>query len=217
MEATIDQVLNRSGRQISLQVRDTNPAVALYQRMGFRPLGSVTRWISTGRPRLGALHTSGSPVRPAQSKDWLALWQLFRSVTVAAQGWPDPLTMPHFRPRWWRSLLQLLNDETMRRWVAPAPFDGILDGYVELHGIAGRYRLTLRVRTGAVGQVEGDLLQEALSAVDRAGDGTVVIDHPSEEKTAEERFREAGFRADRTLILMQLQLKPQGGDSDGNI
>lgn len=207
METSLKAIQRKKGRLVSLQVRRDNPAVVLYQSFGFQPMGAVTRWQAETRFRLDQLLTQGRPLRRARADDWMAIWNLFKSAVPAAQGWPEPLEENDFRPGLWRWLADLFAGRSVQRWVAPAS-TGEIDGYAELRTEPGRApQVTLRVRPAAFSQLEGDLLQGALSQLSRRGYGRVVIDHPAEDVAAEGRLREAGFRPLRTLLLMQLQLE----------
>jgi GNAT superfamily N-acetyltransferase len=209
VEAAIDYTASRGGHHLSLQVREENLAVALYQRLGFQPLGAVTRWESGGRPRLTQILAHGRPVIPARPDDCPEIWGLFSSAAPAAQGWPDPLTEAHFHPGFWRRLSDILAARSVRRWVAPSPAGEGLDGYTEYRTSPGVIpQLSLRVREEAAGQVEGDLLLASLRHCSDRGHYQAVIDHPAGDVPVEGRLREAGFRPIRTLLMMQLALRP---------
>jgi ribosomal protein S18 acetylase RimI-like enzyme len=217
VEAAIDYTAGRGGHHLSLQVREDNPAVTLYERLGFQPLGAVTRWESAGRPRLTQILAHGRPVIPARPADWPAIWGLFSSAAPAAQGWPDRLTEEHFRPGVWRRLADLLAARSVRRWVAPSPAGQGLDGYAEYRASPGVLpQVSLRVREEAIGQVEGDLLLAALRHWSDRGQYQAIIDHPAGDVPVEGRLREAGFRPIRTLLMMQLALRPPAGERTNN-
>ncbi len=211
VEAAIDYTTNRGAHCLSLQVREENPAVALYQRLGFQSLGAVTRWESSGRPRFNQILTHGRPVSQARPEDGSAIWGLFASAPPAAQGWPDPLTEEHFRPSFWRRLADIFAARSVVRWVAPSPAGDGLDGYAEYRASPGVLpQVSLRVREEAAGQVEGDLLLAALHHWSDRGQYQVVVDHPAGDVPVEGRLREAGLRPIRTLLMMQLALRPPG-------
>lgn len=206
MDASLEAIRRKKGRLVGLQVRRESAAVALYEGLGFQPMGAVTRWQSEGRLRLDQILTRDRSLRKARADDWIAIWNLFRSAPPAAQGWPEPLLEKDFRPGFWRWLADLSAGRSVQRWVAPAE-TGKVDGYVEVKTGPGRApQVTLRVRPEAFSQLEGDLLQAALRHLSHRGYSRVVIDHPAEDVPAEGRFRDAGFRPLRTLLLMQLEL-----------
>jgi ribosomal protein S18 acetylase RimI-like enzyme len=213
VEAAMDYTAGRGGHRLSLQVREENPAVLLYQRLGFQALGSVTRWESGGRPRLNQVLAPGRLVIRARPEHGPAIWRLFCSAAPAAQGWPDPLTEEHFCPGLWRRLADVLAARSVRRWVAPSPAVGGLDGYAEYRASPGVIpQVSLRVREEAAGLVEGDLLLAALRHWSDKGHYQAIVDHPAGDVPAEGRLREAGFRPVRTLLMMQLPLRPGGNE-----
>ncbi len=208
VEAAVHYVAARGCDTLSLQVREENPAVSLYERLGFRPQGTVTRWELTGRLRLSEILTRGRSVIKARPDDWRAMWQLFNSVEPASQGWPDPLSQEDFRPGFWRRLGDGLAGRSVMRWVAPSALEGELDGYSEYRASPGIIpQLTLRVRDEAVGLVEGDLLLAALRHWSTRAHFHAIVDHRAADVAAEGRLREAGFHPVRTLLLMQHLLR----------
>jgi len=205
LRQSIDHVRRHEGSAIELQVRDASPAVSLYERFNFCPLGRVTRWRLDTRQYLGRIQTGHAHLRPARRDDWRAIRDLYTAVPVAAQGWPDPLTRDYFRPALWRQVGDWLAGVVIRRWVAPSAAGDGLDGYVELRNEPRtRARLTLRVHKRASGWLEGDLLEAALRHQAIHDSLPVIVDHPAGDEPAEERMREAGLRAMRTLQMMQL-------------
>lgn len=212
VEAAVDYVCRQNGHSIDLQVRQDNPAVALYLQLGFQSLGAVTRWELSGRMRKAQILTHGRTVVRAQRQDWAAIWQLFRSVMPAAQGWPDPWSESDFQPSYRRWLADLAGIRTVKRWVAPRAAGPGLDGYIEFRASPGMVpQLTLRVRPELSAELEGDLLLVALRHMSRKGHYRAISDHPAGDVPAEGRLREAGFRPLRTLLVMRLGLNRRKG------
>jgi ribosomal protein S18 acetylase RimI-like enzyme len=208
VRTAIEHVEAHQGAAIQLQVRDGGPAVSLYERLGFTSLGRVTRWRAETLRYANRVQVGNATVRRSRATDWLAIWNLFTAVPVAAQGWPDPLTRDYFRPSMWRRIGHWLAGIATKRWVAPAAEGEGLDGYIELRNEPrASARLTLRVRARASGWLEGDLLRAALRHQAEHGAPPVTIDHPADDEPAEERFREAGMNSTRTLQTMQLIIR----------
>ena len=207
MEESIDYIRRHNGRDISLQVRQDNSAVGLYHRFNFQSQGSVTRWQLNGRLCLDQVLSQGRKVIQARRDDWAQIWELSHSVSPAAQGWPEPRSESDFRPSFWRWLGDVVSARLVKRWVAPSVLGDVLDGYVEVRAYSGAIpQITLRVRPKLSDQLEGDLLVAALSYLSDRGYYRALADHPAGDVPAEGRFREAGFRPQRTLLLMQLDL-----------
>jgi ribosomal-protein-alanine N-acetyltransferase len=207
VRTVIDYVRQHKGTAIQLQVRDTSPAVLLYQRFNFVSLGRVSRWRLDSRQTINRIQTSNANLREERRGDWTAIWSLFTAVPPAAQGWPDPLTRGYFRPSIGRQVGNWLRGISIRRWVAPTADGNDLDGYVELaNEPRASARLTVRVRPRASGWLEGDLLRAALRHQAQSASMPVIVDHPADDQPAEERLREAGMHVTRTLQTMQLTL-----------
>lgn len=204
----IDHIVGLNGRSVALQVDESNPAVELYQKLGFITLGSVTRWQSGDRFYPEKLTKSSRQLRRAEHNDWTAIWRLFSSANLAALGWPDPLQVDDFKPNPWRSLLNFLNGDVVKRWVAPAAIQGILDGYVEIRSQPwSSYRMTLRVRTPAADGLAGDLIAKGMLQIPYPAGTRVQLDHPSHDEYVDEQLHAAGFSPKRTLQLMKLNLE----------
>lgn len=207
LRTAIDYVRQHEGTAIQLQVRDTSPAVMLYQRFSFVSLGRVSRWRLDSRHSINRIQTSNANLREERRGDWAPIWRLFSAVPPAAQGWPDPLTRDYFRPSVWRQIGHWLGGVSIKRWVAPNAEGDDLDGYVELANEPRvSARLTLRVRPRASGWLEGDLLRAALRHQVQNASMPVIVDHPADDQPAEERLREAGMHVSRTLQTMRLTL-----------
>ena len=211
MQTSLENIGRRGGKLISLQVRQNNPAISLYEKLGFDAHGFVTRWVAGRQLQPYAIRTTGQVVRPAVREDWQAIWKLFQSVPLAAWGWPDPLGREDFAPNLLRDLGRLLGGETRQRWVIGEYGAAELDGFVELRRQSRRpHRLILRVRSDHSGYVEGDLLAHALKQLPEPDYSTVLLDHPAGDIATEARLREGGFQANRTLLLMQRSEPGQG-------
>jgi GNAT superfamily N-acetyltransferase len=211
MQVGLENIRRRGGTLVSLQVRQSNPAISLYKKLGFDEYGTVTRWAAGRQIQPYAIRTSGQIVRPAVRDDWRGIWKLFQSASPAAWGWPDPLGREDFAPHLLRNLGRLLNGETRQRWVIGEYGAAELDGFVELRRQSRRpHRLTLRAHPAHAGYVEGDLLAYALKQLPEPDYSTVLLDHPAGDIATEARLREGGFQANRTLLLMQRSEAGQG-------
>lgn len=205
LQTVIDHVRRFDGRSIRLQVRKSSPAIALYQRLGFHSLGAFTRWRTGRELHRDRILTGGRPLRRAVQNDWAAIWELFSSVTPAAQGWPEPRRQNEFRPSFWRAASDLMTGRSVQRWVAPG--SDALDGYVELQTQPGLSpRLTLRLRADGSDRLAGDLLLVALRQLWSRGGRRAWIEHPDGDGPVEGRLREVEFEPLRTLALMQLRV-----------
>ncbi len=209
---SVAYIRRHKGHTVGLQVRQENKAIALYLRHGFQAQGAVTRWRLSGRLSLDRILAHGRQVIRARRQDWAEIWQIFSSMSPAAQGWPEPMIEKDFRPSFWRWLSEFPAVRSVKRWVTPRVLGEGLQGYVETSTVSGMIpQLTLRVRPDFADTLEGDLLAAALSDLSKRGYYRTVTDHPTGDVPAEGRFREAGFRPQRTLMLMQLDLTEETG------
>jgi ribosomal protein S18 acetylase RimI-like enzyme len=119
MAESIAYIRRHKGHTIGLQVRQENKAIALYDQFGFQSQGAVTRWRLSGRLTLDRILSHGRQVIRARRQDWAEIWQIFSSLSPAAQGWPEPLTERDFRPSFWRWLSDFPVVRSVKRCVAP--------------------------------------------------------------------------------------------------
>ncbi len=200
--AGISLARERAGETIVLQVGSDNQAAqVLYAMLGFRPLCTRTTW--TRRPaRARPGRSGGPPARRRRPEEWLEQWRLAQQVYPEGLVWPYPLDAGAFRP----GISAAMGMDGSRHWVWPAeggPIQGCLSAQPR-PGVAG-WRVVLIVAPEAVGQAEPALLDAALETVPR-GAG-LTLEYPA--GVAEAALGEMGFRPERALTWMALDLKAQ--------
>jgi hypothetical protein len=213
MRAALDLIRAHGGTEAMLQVDDDNAgALALYQHLGFRPLGAHTHWRRpshfdeppTARPPAAP---TALRVRPRASSEWAAQYALAQHTRPHGLHWNQPLTEQAFRPRWQEAFNDFFEGRTAEHWVvvdpaAPDPLAAAL--YIEVNSFE-HDRLTLLVAPRFAGQVELAVLSRGLQLLGRRPWAT-VIDHPSADEATTAALRALNFESRRVLCWMAATL-----------
>jgi hypothetical protein len=130
----------------------------------------------------------------------LQQWNLARALHPEGLIWPFPPSAGYFRPQAWKAHIGMRLD---RHWVR---FDGdqlIGSSSLRWGYEPGTLRLVLLVKKEQRGQIERELILAALEKGTPFGE-IVQMDYPS--GVADPSLRELGFKEQRTLIWMNLNL-----------
>lgn len=204
VRAGLEWVQRKGGQTVLLQVDSENQtAQQLYAAEGFRSLTVRVVW----RRSPGRRSTTGflpSQLRRREAREWGDHFQLAQQVYPEGTVWPYPNTPSLFRPSLLGGLLGL---DRQKHWVWEENRD--LIGAISLqHGAqSGTYRVLLIVEPERRGEIEPALLACAFEAlpIDAA---YLTLDYPA--GCCEEVFGEFGFRKERVLTWMQIQLPDNG-------
>jgi len=169
MEATLESIRERDGRQVVLQVRtDNEPAQRLYRRLGFRRFDTIAELVRPGLlPSRTRPHVPG--IRRLRGEDWRELLDLARAATPQEVQEVRPIEAQAFRPTWARRVQEwfgsLLSGQQTLRWGVDG--DGRLLAAVSIlaQGAAGTARLDLAVRPDARGPLEAPLADYGLAVL----------------------------------------------------
>ncbi len=216
MEMAIDKIEGRDGREILLQVEESNvPAIALYHQLGFDTIGSVTSWRSSlSRMAPLPLSPGESPMdapgsvflRPQRRGEWAAAWRLDRASVHPDLHWPEPLPRDAYKMGFLRWLGNLLNGRRAETWVARNP-DGAMVGLGTILSEWGRaHTLSLRIHPAWRGRIERVLLAKLLRRLQYLPRRNLRMEHPADDAVTASLLREANFSARRTLTVMKLEL-----------
>lgn len=214
METVVQQVRERGGRELLLQVRqDNEAAVNLYESIEFEHLGSMTSWYSSFRHfrLLPAAVSEQSPdhsgdffIRPLRSKEWRRAYELDTAVVHPDLNWPEQLPEDHYRGGLWRWFSNVINARQAETWVAEVG-DGRFAGLAAIQSEWGRlHTLSLRALPEWRGAVEQPLLAKLLRRLQHMYRRNIRIDHPADDNVANELLQRANFVPRRTLTTMLL-------------
>jgi len=217
MEMAVEKIEGRDGREILLQVEESNAAaIALYDQLGFDTIGSVTSWRSSlSRMALLPLSPDESGVdgagpvrlRPLRRGEWAAAWHLDRASVHADLHWPEPLPRDAYKMGFLRWLGNLLNGRRAETWVARSPGDTMVGLGTILSEWGRAHTLSLRIHPSWRGRIERVLLAKLLRRLQYLPRRNLRMDHPADDAVTASLLREANFSARRTLTVMRLELQ----------
>jgi ribosomal protein S18 acetylase RimI-like enzyme len=204
VRACIELSRHEKGKSILLQVdHDQLGAQELYLNFNFRQLITRTTWVRRGWSRSPKSISIGS-ARRRRPEEWRKQLALARRVHPEGLIWPYPVTSSLFRPR---GLGILTGLESPRHWVwvEGGKMLGSLTARRSLE--SGKLRWILIVEPVARGYVESGLL--TVGFADLGTDQTIHMDYPVSVLEAD--LRAFGFKAERTLTWMELDLQEVRG------
>lgn len=211
MEAVTDAVRARRGRVILLQVvKNNQPAIDLYRRLGYHAIGNMTTWhASASRLRQIPSADGGAeatPVRPLPGHLWRAAYQLDTACVGADLNWPEPIPPDVYHRTWWRRAGDFLNGRQVETWTTTDQ-GGRLCGLATISSEFGRSHLvSVRVDERWAERHERLLVAKVLRRLNYLPRRNVRIDHPDSDEVMNALLREANFTVQRTLTHMRLDV-----------
>lgn len=208
VEACIQYAASRGARYIALQVDVNNqPALHLYEKLGFRRLGEVTHYLRPAELNLPVDERSRR-TRKAKWSDRAAVWALAQRHVPEPFTFAEPFDANLYRLglRW--SLLNSLNGNTQQWRVMDASRRGELIGAVRTRATFDGSYHHLEVLPNAGATVE-DAVQLIASGLRRLGDYAmkpIYAAHARIDETPHAALQAAGFRPTRALVHMRLAL-----------
>lgn len=216
MELAIDKIEGREGREIMLQVEESNtPAIALYAQLGFDTIGSITSWYGSYsrmaplplNPDESGAGAAGSIfLRPLRRGEWAAAWRLDRASLHPDLNWPEPLSRDAYKMGFLRWLSNFFNGRRAETWVARSREDEMVGLATILSEWGRAHTLSLRVHPAWGGRIERVLLAKLLRRLQYLPRRNLRMDHPAGDAVTTGLLREANFNARRTLTFMKLEL-----------
>jgi len=204
VQGCLDLARDQHAQRVLLQVdADNAGAQALYLSQGFRVLTTRTAW-SRSASRWGSAEQGSSPARPRRRGEWQAQWELARRLHPEGLIWPFPPQAEVFRPA---ALAENVSGRGQWVWPASGPVTASLS--TRLAAERPGWRLLMVADPAVRGQAERPLLIAAMAAA-RKRRAPLLLDYPP--GPADASLAELGFRAERTLTWMGLDL---GGGPSG--
>lgn len=200
--AAMDLARQRRGERVVLQVdRSNQGACHLYLSLGFRVTSTRTNWVRPrGLPRPRSATLDG--LRPRAFPEWREQWELGRRELSDGFWWPFPPDERVFRGT---GVPAALGMDWTRHWVW-SPQAVILASLSAHARLTSGFRFLLIVTPEHRGRVEKPMLARALAELPEGSGG--VLEYSAGE--AEPDLWELGFRPDRSLTWMALDLPGQG-------
>jgi ribosomal protein S18 acetylase RimI-like enzyme len=200
VQASINHVQRRKGKEVILQVDATNrSAQQLYTSLEFKPLGTRTTWSRSGEiPLVRFLDTGMARLR--LESEWWEQLALAKRVHPEGILWPYPLSAVFFQPS---DLPSLLYHNATRHWIwrEGDRLLGSLSARRSAH--ENDWRVILIVDETARGRIERPLISACLMAISDKR-RRILLDYPT--GVAEQELKELGFQPQRSLMWMKLDL-----------
>jgi ribosomal protein S18 acetylase RimI-like enzyme len=208
--ASIDLAARHGARELVLQVDVRSDAAhKLYESLGFGTQTTRTTWWRPAETRLPEI-SSDSPIRQRREEDWPQEYALARSLFPEGLRWPMPLTADVFRPE---PFARALGIKRARHWVWYDDSEKVGAALAaQLEAEARHWRFTLMVPAELHDIADGPLLLHGLHAL-KAAQLPATLDHPT--GLATQALMSLGFRPERSLTWMRLDLRSSGEQSAG--
>ncbi len=200
MEACIQDIRQRGGTEVYLQVRERNPgARMLYEQLNFCVLSTRTDWICPRKPQPGSPQKH-PVIRKRRRNEWRQQAALASSQFPEGLIWPAPSIETYFRPV---SLAGALGLDYRQHWVAVD--HGRITGSLSLlsQPDLSSMHLILTAAADCQGQLETALLSYGLHQINPIRK-PVKLNYPA--GIADEDIARLGFVPRNTLHWMRLVL-----------
>ncbi len=211
MNAVVQDVQNRQGREILLQVeRENATAISLYRSIGFESLGSMTTWqssVSRIHDLAESVHLHNVDVFPLPRSRWREAYQLDLEALDPNLRWPEPLRADYYKKGIFRRLFAFMNGYQTRTYVT---FDGNdqLSGLLNIHSEWGQpHQMVVRVHPNWRGRLEYPLLNNGIRLAHNLFRRNIRMLHDADDGVMNQLLPSANFRRQRTLTHMRLNLE----------
>jgi ribosomal protein S18 acetylase RimI-like enzyme len=200
--AAIDQVRQRLGSQLILQVAHGKPGIQeMYASLGFQTDCVRTTWTRRNHVPLMSIDRPGSAVeRPEEL--WQAQWRFMQALYPEGLIWPFPPEVDLFQPSMWAGGF----GGRVRHWVCLEGGELRASLTAQPRPALREWRLVLGCAPKDRGRLEAPLLHHALSSL--PGSALVILDYPSGPADAD--LASLGFQPGRTLTWMSHALSETG-------
>lgn len=207
MEAALDLACRRGGRTIILRVHaDNEIALNLYCSLGFEAVSATTEMRLERIGRMDFALARSFTLRPMRCDEWEKEYELALAVTSAEAQELDPVRESEFRIGFDRRLGNLLTGRREYRLAVEKDGDFIATLAVRAARFWGEHRLKMIVHPDYRGYLEEMLVSKALSILSKYPQRGVSVKHPADHREAIQILRRRGFKEERTLVKMKLEL-----------
>jgi ribosomal protein S18 acetylase RimI-like enzyme len=202
VQSAIELARQRRARTVVLQVDRSNQAAReLYLSLGFQVTSTRTNWIRPrGLPRPQGIALDG--LRPRGFPEWREQWELGQRLLPDGFWWPF---LPDERLFRGSGVPAAIGMNWTHHWVWKP--QEVMFASLSAHArLTAGFRFLLLVDTEHRGSAEKAMLARALVELPEGSGGT--LEYAAGE--AETGFWELGFRPDRSLTWMALDLQSRG-------
>jgi len=145
-------------------------------------------------------------LRPMRYDEWEKEYELALVATTAGAQELDPVRESEFRIGFDRRLGDLLTGRREYRLAVEKDGDFIATLAVRAARFWGEHRLKMIVHPDYRGYLEEMLVSKALSILSKYPQRGVSVKHPADHREAIQILRKRGFKEERTLVKMELEL-----------
>lgn len=210
VEASVEMIRKRKGRQVILQVNyDNRAAQRLYQRHGFIYERAWRMWRRSRFAKAPAASHRGFPITRLRRNEWqaeFALAQEARPNSRGGLGWLMPLHRRRFHPPLWKRAANLLSLNSVEKLAARDRTTAAVVASCWLESAVSTS--VLRARLFASQQTDDAAGADALinHVLRRYSGSTILFEHPRDDEAVSELLRHYQFKVKRDLWHMRLDL-----------
>ncbi len=210
MGACLAMLRRRGAVRVVLQVnRDNAPALALYERYGFRYERAWQLWRRSGFARSNEAGPPEFHITRPRRREWKAeysLAQAARPNSLGGLGWLNPLHRSAFHKPLWKQLLGLLALNSVEKLIIRHDETGAILASCWLEGTVGFSQI--RARLFADPRIDYQPYVAALldSVIARFARSTIMMEHPTDDSVVNDLLKRHRFQVKRDLWHMRLEL-----------
>lgn len=210
MEASLDMIRNRGGKQAVLQVNyDNTSAHRLYEKLGFIYERAWTTWRRSSFTKSPMTNPYPYHITRLRKHEWqseLALAQRVRPNKLGGLGWLMPLHKKYFHMPWWKRILGLLSFNSTEKLIIRDEETGNILASLWIENSMSSLSIRIRLMTA-----KNHLYLEHTDALlnnvlQRFGRTTILLEHPHDDEAVNDLLRQYQFRIKRDLWHMRLDL-----------
>jgi len=210
MQASLDMIRERNGKQAILQVNyDNIGAQRLYESLGFMYERAWRVWRRSSFVKAPIAHNHNYHITRLRSSEWQAEYDLAQRVRPNSRGglgWLMPLHKSYFHAPWWKKLVDFFSmNSTEKLIIRDDNTDELLASYwleSSMSTTSMRTRLLIEP-DGNHAPIADALLNNVLRRFSRS---TILFEHPREDEPVNELLNAYQFKVKRDLWHMRLDL-----------
>lgn len=210
MEASLDMIRNRRGRQAILQVNyDNIGAQRLYERLGFVYERAWRTWRRSSFTKSPMTTPHNFHITRLRSSEWQTEYELAKRIRPNQRGglgWLMPLHKSYFYTPWWKQIIDIFSMNSTEKLIIRDENTGELKASFWLESTMSSTSMRTRLLIDPDGNHEPyahALLNNVLRRFSRS---TILFEHPREDDIVNELLTAYQFKVKRDLWHMRLDL-----------
>ena len=210
IEASLDMIRKRKGKQVILQVNyDNLGAQRLYQRHGFIYERAWRLWRRSGFVKAPAPSSHDFHIARPRRREWQSEFTLAQAVRPNSRGglgWLMPLHRLHFHTPLWKRLVNAFSLNHVEKLVIRDQTTAAVLASCWLESTVSSGSLRTRLFTSQ--HIDYAPYADALMnhVLRRFSGSTILLEHPKDDQTVSELLKRYQFKVKRELWHMRLDL-----------